>query len=263
MDMNKGRRIFFDSVPSTNTFLAENADVLKSGDYAVAASQTAGRGRMGRHWEDNVVDGDAGGNVVRDRLFMSVLLKDIAVGASVTKYTLLTAVAVCRAVGKLYGVAPAVKWSNDIMLPQNGVYKKIVGILCESRISVGLSNVVIGIGVNVGGTAEFYADKGYNATSLYAATGIFHDCDEVESAVLAELFPLLELPLSDVLAEYKSRCVTIGRQVRIFRSIESGEFSTAFAEDVDEYGRLVCSNEDGRFTVVAGEVSVRGVDGYV
>lgn len=268
--MNKGKRIFFGSVSSTNTYLAENADTLESGDYAVAASQTAGRGRMGKHWEDNIVTAGGGSAVVRDRLFMSVLLKNIAAGENceITKYTLLTAVAVLRAVKKLYNAEPVIKWSNDILIRDGrdprAKYKKVVGILCESRFTGETANVVIGIGVNVSGTREFYEGKGYNASSLYAETGISLDCDTVEAAVTDELYPLLELPLSAVLTEYREKCITLGRQVRIFHNTHSSDDAViAYAEDIDGRGRLLCTNEQGKFTVNAGEVSVRGEHGYI
>ncbi|GHU45633.1 hypothetical protein FACS1894120_0820 [Clostridia bacterium] len=248
------KRIFLDSVDSTNTYLLLRADRFDSGDYAVAASQTAGRGRLGRRWENN-------GDGVRDRLFMSVLLKDLPASSDVTKYTLISAVAVRRAVFALCGGDVAIKWCNDILLRQGSEYRKIAGILCESRFSGGIANIVIGIGVNVGGSYGFYADRGYaHASSVGDITGVQFTCDEVENAVVRELYPLLDSKLGDVLPEYAENCVTIGRDVRVIRG---GETVAAFAKALDEHGGLICENESGRFTVSSGEVSVRGAAGYI
>ena len=60
---------------------------------------------------------------------------------------------------------------------------------------------------------------------------------------------------------FSADCATIGREVRVIRG--SSE-RNAFAETVDDDFALVVRYEDGtRETVFSGEVSVRGLEGYV
>ena len=61
--------------------------------------------------------------------------------------------------------------------------------------------------------------------------------------------------------KYRRDCMTIGKDVEVLRydAMEKGR-----ALDVDEHGGLVVRYPDGREeTVSSGEVSVRGLYGYV
>ena len=63
------------------------------------------------------------------------------------------------------------------------------------------------------------------------------------------------------LERYRADCLTLGRTVRLLRA---GEEEEAFAEAVDDAFALVVRRADGsREAVSSGEVSVRGLLGYV
>ena len=80
--------------------------------------------------------------------------------------TSFASVAVCRAIKKVCGVSPKIKWVNDVYL--NG--KKVCGILTESLISEGKAEyIILGIGINVNG-AEFPEDIKDIATSIEKET---------------------------------------------------------------------------------------------
>ena len=60
--------------------------------------------------------------------------------------------------------------------------------------------------------------------------------------------------------KYVKRCLTVGKKIRI---IENGSEREALAEGIAPNGFLVCSDENGRFEVNSGEVSVRGLMDYI
>lgn len=236
-----------DEVDSTNnvckTLAAQGAD-----DTAVIARrQTAGKGRLGRSFLS-----PEGG------LYLSVLWRGCPAGQLLT-VTPLAAVAVCRAIQQVCGAVCGIKWCNDVVLAG----RKLCGILTESQLRPdgGAEWLVVGIGVNVAQTT-FPADIADTATSL-ALCGYEVDRDVLALAILAELDGLrAALPHPDVWrAEYRARCVNMGKTVRVLRD---GEARQARALDIDgEFGLTVAYEDGGRETVRSGEVSVRGLYGYI
>ena len=64
-----------------------------------------------------------------------------------------------------------------------------------------------------------------------------------------------------MLRTYRSHCVTLGKEISILRG---EEIRHGLAVDVDEEGALVVRFPDGhREAVSSGEVSIRGMYGYV
>ena len=168
------------------------------------------------------------------------------------------AVAVCRAL-EACGVQPGIKWTNDLVLGK----KKLCGILTESSLLPDGSAawLVVGIGVNVG-QASFPPDIADMATSL-ALQELDVSPDALADAILAQLTAMRTVLTDPVewLAEYRRRCVNLGRTVRLLRPDGGGE--TAEALDIDEEFGLVVRRPDGAVkTVRSGEVSVRGLYGY-
>ena len=149
--------IIFDTLGSTNTYVKQHAGSLAEGAVVIADGQTGGRGRFGRSFSSPRGEG----------VYMSVLLKPRAVADDCLIITLFGAVAVCRALEDVCGIAPAVKWVNDIYAGG----KKICGILAESVIEAGSSNsscVCVGFGINTGEVAAEVKDI---ATSVLYETG--------------------------------------------------------------------------------------------
>jgi BirA family biotin operon repressor/biotin-[acetyl-CoA-carboxylase] ligase len=97
------------------------------GAVALAEHQTAGRGRLGRTWTDS-------------GLMFSVCLRPPQPVARWPELTLLAAHAVADAIGP----EAAIKHPNDVLVGG----KKVAGILAEAS-----ERVVVGIGINVGGTS--------------------------------------------------------------------------------------------------------------
>lgn len=241
------RVIRCEQVGSTNeickALAARGAD-----DTAVTAlTQTAGKGRLGRSFQS-----PEGG------LYLSALWRDCG-GGELLRVTPMAAVAVCRAVERLCGAKCGIKWCNDVVLAG----RKLCGILTESHLRPDGSAewLVVGIGVNVAQTA-FPSDIADTATSL-ALCGYAVDRDALAEAILEELDGLragLERPEA-WRTEYRARCVNMGKAVRVLRG---GEARQARALDIDgEFGLTVEYEDGSRETVRSGEVSVRGLYGYI
>lgn len=237
----------FESLDSTNTYLKAAArDGAAEGTVIVADAQTAGRGRMGRHFLSLPGRG----------VYMSVLLRPDCAADCVQSLTAATAVAVCRAIEKTCKLEPEIKWVNDLYL--NG--RKICGILCESSASAdGLDFVVLGIGLNVLSLPEDFPPELRDiAGSIYSQSGMVFERGALIAAILGEIaamYPVWCERPEAYLREYKRRCKMLGRAVS-FVSAE-GEHQ-AVAEDVSEdYGLIVRFDDGSRKLLKSGEISVK------
>lgn len=240
-----------DETPSTNAYAKEK---FLSGEWktpaAVAARrQTAGRGRLGRTWESE--DGQA--------LALSVLVPR-ALPAAVT---LAVGVAVSDAVFAVCGAKTAIKWPNDILCND----RKIGGILCEGLVGDRCATV-LGIGINVAQSADFFAAKGLPyGGSILSETGVSVSPEMLANAVchaVEQVLQTLETSgFSALKPAFESRCITLENAVQVLSP--SGEnLLCGTARGVDDDGNLLVADHAGATHAVgAGEVSVRGVYGYV
>lgn len=237
--------IFLEEVDSTNSEVKRRANAgAAEGLALLARSQTRGKGRRGRSFQSLAGQG----------LYLSVLLRPKVTLAVASQFTAWAAVAVCRALEKEIGLWADIKWPNDILVEG----KKLCGILTEAAGSA----VVLGLGVNLTQTAaEFGPDLADRAISL-AQLGYHVPPQPLARAILRELEALYRhFPdgAEDCRAEFRSRCVTLGRDVVLVR--EDGSIP-ARAVDIDPAFGLVVERDGRRETVTCGEVSVRGLLGY-
>ena len=164
----------------------------------------------------------------------------------------------------------AIKWPNDIVArTPDGAWKKVCGILTEMRLEEReIKDVVIGIGINVNmSRKDFAPELQETAASVALALGRTVDRARLAAAVWNHFEPLYERfaaaqSFAPLRQEYESRLVNRGRQVRV---LDPQSPFAGTAEGVDEGGRLLVRPADGGAVraVDAGEVSVRGVEGYV
>lgn len=244
---------FLEQLDSTNLEAqrsAENGAV--HGAVVIADMQTAGRGRRGRSWQS-----PAGSN-----LYFSLLLRPQATPESVSAVTLVMALAVTEAIRETCGAAALIKWPNDIVIDG----KKVCGILTELRTEKGrIQDIVIGVGINVGQT-EFASELAFGASSLLLACGREISREELLALTLKgfELYYerfLETLDMSGLMEQYNALLVNCGREVRV---LDPQEEFTGISAGINERGELLVERQDGRLeTVYAGEVSVRGIYGYV
>ncbi len=244
---------WYDEIPSTNTRAKELAKTgAPHGTVVLAGSQTAGRGRMGRSF---CSPGGMG-------VYLSVILQPSCMPDKLMHLTCAAAVAAAEAVEAVSGVAPAIKWTNDLVA--NG--KKLGGILTELGLDChGLVEyAIVGIGINCCQKAEdFPLELQHMATSVNSLGGKPATTAEMAAALVEALWKTdkrLLAEKSDLMAAYTRRCMTIGQDVVLVRGQER-EYGRAL--DVDENGGLVVRFSDGQVrTVTSGEISVRGMYGY-
>lgn len=247
------RILHLDTVNSTNDVLKSLAEQgAKEGQIVVAEEQSAGRGRRGRRFSSPKGKG----------IYFSYLLRPENLNASVSTLTPRAAVAVARAIQKVSGIYPRIKWVNDLVI--HG--KKVCGILTEMAMEKGkIRHVILGIGINVNQAAEDFPEElSEIATSLSIEAGeIFSRERLIEELVkeLDEMWGGMETTEEEYLEEYRSRCVTIGKDICV---ISGNSRRKARAILVNEDYSLQVEYEGGeRENLNSGEVSVRGVEGYV
>lgn len=234
-----------------NTELTRRADSL-NGTLILAEEQTAGRGRQERGWSSPKEGG----------IYMSFILRPNLPAMSCPMLTLVAAIAVNEAIGRVSGLESLIKWPNDIVI--NG--KKVCGILTETTglLSEG-PNIILGIGINAN-RKDFPEELKINATSIAKEKG-----SDINSYLLvAEICNSLERyydkfaargDLTLLKQDYEKHLVNKGKQVRILE--KEGEY-LGIALGISEQGALLVETEEKEIkTIVSGEVSVRGILGYI
>ncbi len=217
-----------------------------------AGEQTSGRGRLGREWI----------SPKNTDVYMTLCLRPFIPPSSAPFLTMLAAVAVTRAVRKLTGLDAQIKWPNDIIVSG----KKLCGILSEMAAEPDkLEYAVVGIGVNVNRPPEDFPDElKARATSLFAESGKRLKRADVIRAIIAEADTLyadfMKVGEGAFISEFKENCITLRSRV----SVSGAVSAVGTAEDMDESGALIIRDDAGnRIRVMAGDVSVRGIMGYV
>ena len=253
--------VYYDATDSTNLRIRELGDAgAPHGTLAVADRQTAGRGRRGRSWE----------SPPGSSIYMSVLLRPDIPPDRAPMLTLVMALSVaegirqCMETGEDSGnsLEIQIKWPNDIII--NG--KKLAGILTEMSSQVDyINHVTVGVGINVNRT-EFPEEIRETASSLCLECGHTVKRAPLIAAVMERLEDnydifLRTLDLSGLLERYSALLVNRDREVMVLGT--KGQYR-AYALGINSTGELIVRREDGSTEeIFAGEVSVRGVYGYV
>jgi BirA family biotin operon repressor/biotin-[acetyl-CoA-carboxylase] ligase len=217
---------------STNSRLLDEARAgAPEGRVLVADHQTAGRGRLNRRWEAPPGSG----------LLVSVLVRPALPVARASLVTMAAGLAASDACEAVAGVRPGLKWPNDLVLDD----AKLAGLLAESVVDgEALRALVVGMGLNV------TAAPAEGATCLADhAEGPVERRDLLD-AWLALLDARLDA-LDAVLVDYRPRCATLGRDVRVERpdGVVEGR-----AAAVTDDGHLVVDTGSGRVEVTVGDV---------
>lgn len=243
---------YYDEIDSTNTQakrLAEAGSV--HGTYVVAERQKTGKGRRGRAWESPKGSG----------IFMTLLLKPEMNPNHASMLTLVAAMAVTKAMRTTLELPAQIKWPNDIVL--NG--KKICGILTEMSAEIDYINyVVVGIGINVS-NKEFPEEISHTATSILLESGKTIRRAALIEAVWEQFEFYYKLfcrtyDLSEIYEEYNHFLANQNRQVKVLDPQEPYE---GIAMGITKRGELIVDTPKEKKLVSSGEVSVRGIYGYV
>lgn len=250
--IGRGEVLLAQEVTSTNTVLKQmGLNGAPDGSVCIAELQTAGKGRLGRVWSSPTGAG----------LWQSVLLRPKLPAAQVPLLTLLSAMAMVKAVEEVTGLKTEIKWPNDVILRG----KKLCGILLESVCDQdSVEFVIIGCGLNMKSTA-YPEEIAHRATSLAEHLETMPPRREILVRyydALEKLVRRLENGEAEaILREYGAQCCTVGSQVQVSGS--TVEF-TGKALRVDDTGALIVQDAEGNERrLFSGDVSVRGVMGYV
>lgn len=243
---------YYDVTDSTNIRAKELAEEgHPSGTLVVADRQEAGRGRRGRSWDSPSGTG----------IFMTLLLKPEMNPNHASMLTLVAAMAVARAISKCADTEAFIKWPNDIVIGG----KKICGILTEMSAQFDFINhIVIGIGINVH-NEHFPEEIAETAGSIFLQTGKRIRRAELIEQILEQfehyyaIFMETE-DLSGLVKEYNSILVNMNKSVRVLDPKEPFEGK---AMGITKKGELIVDTWESRKMVSSGEVSVRGLYGYV
>lgn len=249
-----GREVYFYQTTSSTNLLAKQAGEgdAPHGALFVANEQTAGRGRRGRSWQS-----PPGANI-----YFTILLRPRFGPEQASMLTLVMAHSVAAAIYRLTGLDAGIKWPNDVLLDG----KKVCGILTEMSVEREyIHYVVCGVGINVA-PQEFPEDIRGHAVSVEMIYGKAISRGELLQYVMEELERDYDAfvaagDLTPLLGSYNSRLVNRSRRVRVMDP--KGEWEGT-AGGINERGELLVENDAGVVTAVyAGEVSVRGIYGYV
>ena len=222
------------------------------GTLVVADRQTSGKGRRGRNWI----------SPPGSSIYMTLGLKPNFLPDKASMLTLVMALAVCRAIEEETKLETQIKWPNDIVVNK----KKVCGILTEMDVeSDYINSVVIGVGINVN-QEQFEDEIVGTATSLKLEKGETVNRAKIIQNVMNSFECYYEKfvnvgNLSPIMGEYNAKLANCNAQVRVLDP--QGEYEGT-AQGINELGELLVTRTDGTVVnVYAGEVSVRGIYGYV
>lgn len=251
---------FYETIGSTNTeatkLVSEGAG---HGTLVIARRQTSGRGRLGRKFES---PDDSG-------IYMSIILE--AGSFNPMLITTAAAVVVCKAIEKICGQQPQIKWVNDIYLND----KKVCGILAEAvtdHKSGQLSHIILGTGINCNADAippeladiagSIEGDYSINQLAAEVHNQMMLLTDTLSADASQQTFTSGPCPATQVnlIADYRQRSMVIGKSVSVYKGGYTPDKLGAPARvlDIDENGGLKVIYTSGeRETLSTGEISIR------
>ena len=243
-----GKEIFYyQCTESTNTIAKKMAmDGVKDGTVFIAEEQTSGRGRLNRHWI----------SPANKNILMSIVFRPDLPTTQVFSLTMITSLAIVRAIMKIAPLNPGIKWPNDIYIGN----KKIGGILTEFHGDQdGVNFVVVGAGLNVNFDPRLYHEIEENATSIRNELGREVSRMKLLQSILEEIEKCYGLfnegGISEIRSEWNTYSLITGKTVRV---TSFGNVETGVAEYVDEDGCLILRDSKGqRKRIFSGDVSLR------
>lgn len=226
----------------------------------LAEKQTAGRGRLGRSFLSPEKSG----------IYLSIIYSPEGGINNPAELTAFAAVGVCRAIKKLYGLSPDIKWINDLFAGG----KKICGILTEgiTNFESGLiESAIVGIGINL------KHSKAMDEAGLQNIAGSIEDLlrkdtvttpislsrIDLAAEVAGQVLTIFENKSPEskalVMKEYRDASFLLGQEITVFPLI--GDVSKSYrarATAIDDNAGLVVTLPDGSTrTLSSGEVSLK------
>ena len=235
----------FDTLSSTNDFAKDliNSNKFQNGTTIIANSQTNGRGRFARNFYSPANTG----------IYFSTILEKSLPIKDVSLITIISAIAVCRAITRLTNFNPQIKWINDVYLNN----KKICGILVENisdSTNLKSKGIVAGIGINIS-TENFPKDIQDKAGSIM--------CNDLSrnkliAEILNNLFDLSEdVYNKKIIEEYKSLSLVLNKEISYKKDNKT---YTATAIDISDSGNLVVKDSNNNISLLdCCEISIKAI----
>lgn len=243
---------YFDTIDSTNTYAKQLAiSGAPEGTIVIADRQTGGRGRMGRSFSSPAGMG----------IYLSVILRPNCRPEELMHLTCAAGLAACLTIEESPVHRPGIKWTNDLVLNR----KKLGGILTELSVNsiTGIVDwAVVGIGINC---CQKDGDFPPEIRDIAISLGLPSQVRPKLAAILIQSLYTMRMDLfakkAQIMDAFRARCITIGQEISILRGDEA-RHGKAIGIDAD--GGLQVRYPDGSTaTITSGEVSIRGMYGYV
>lgn len=244
-----GPVVYYAEIGSTNDVAATlAAEGNREGSIVIADLQTAGRGRRGHRWFSPQGAG----------LYVSVVLAPRLAterpDRATALLTLTAGVAIAEGVQDATGLAPTIKWPNDVLVGR----RKLAGILAEGvhgHASAAVHSVVLGFGLNVL-SAAYPTDLADRVTSLESELGRSvdraHVCAATLSALATRYDDLLAARYDAILDAWRARAPR-ARHARVHWDTPGGP-QAGTTVGIDDDGALLVKTGRGVERIVSGEV---------
>jgi BirA family biotin operon repressor/biotin-[acetyl-CoA-carboxylase] ligase len=245
--------VVLDEVDSTNDEAARQLAGGRPAPFAVIARrQSRGRGRFGRSWQS-----DSAAN-----LYASFAFRPRVPPERMQTFTLWMGLNVCEMLENFAGVAPGIKWPNDIIFNR----RKAGGMLTEARVDADqIRDLVFGLGLNVNGpVGSGGSDLSRRAIALSEVVGSNLDLNRLAAALIGRVLlayeTFAESAHLDTFAELWSRYDLLrGRPVTL---LEGGRRHHGVVNGIDDEGALLLRGDDGKVQRFrAGEVTLEKTGG--
>jgi BirA family transcriptional regulator, biotin operon repressor / biotin---[acetyl-CoA-carboxylase] ligase len=239
--------VFFRKTESTNKEAKKLADNgAGEGMLIVAEEQSKGRGRLNRSWISSPYE----------NILMSLVLRPALPPSKIFPLTMITSIAIVKAIEKTTGLKTKIKWPNDIYYNN----KKLAGILTELNANRNKINyAIVGIGLNVNFDPDKYPEIKEIATSLCEETGKTISRNKLLQTILIEIeeeYNLLKKgKINGIRKEWNKYSLVTGKPVIVF---SEGYSEEGIAESIAEDGSLILMKSDGeKKNILCGDVSLR------
>lgn len=235
--------IHLDEINSTNDYGKKHISELDDLTAIYADRQTAGRGRLDRHWLDTG----------EENLFLTIIVKPIEDLAPIYKnFTQYLCVILSMVLEEEYKLSPKIKWPNDVLVNN----KKIAGILSEGATKGGkFLGLALGIGVNLNTSKNNLEKIDKPATSIFNETGLKVDKEIFLNKLYSKFCLLYDRFVCEgfpyIKNEYLKRSDFLGKTISIN---VLGELHIGVAEDITNDGSLVLNENNNRKIYYIGDI---------
>lgn len=234
--------LVFEEIDSTNSECMRLLEAgLQGNQLILANTQSAGRGRRGRHWSSLPGAG----------IYFSLLKEFSLPPDALQSLSLVTALALQEALEQLGIVDIELKWPNDILYKK----KKLAGILLELQKSASSLHLIFGVGINLNLPAKALAEIDQPATDLKSIMPNPIVPEALVATFCNELFKAIWQFEEGGFAPFQHRWNSLDRYVDSDIVIDNGNKRLIGKSlGVNEIGALVLQTVDGQIEINGGEI---------